>query len=305
LAIEDVVIIGAGPSGIAAAIQLRRYGIDPVVLEKNAVGGLLANANLVENYPGFPEGIGGAALVALFGKHLENAGVKVDFEEVFELEYENGHFITETTGRVIISNIAVIASGTRPRAPAGIRIDGAVCHRIFHELSPVLGARGKRIVIIGSGDAAFDYALNLSRENEVTILNRGKRTKCLPLLRERCGESGRITYMEDTNPEEICEKGGKLALRCAHGNGRERDAIHADHVVFAIGREPALSFLGSKLERSLEVLTRSGKLYMIGDVRNGPYRQVSVSVGDGVRAAMKIHGKMNETEMKPNVKCIM
>jgi len=84
--IKDVVIIGAGPAGISAAIQLKRYGIEPTLLEKEEIGGLLKNANLVENYPGFPNGVPGPELVKLFKKQLENAQIKVHFEKVLKLK---------------------------------------------------------------------------------------------------------------------------------------------------------------------------------------------------------------------------
>jgi len=83
----DVAIIGAGPVGIAAAIQLKRYDIEFMIFEKGKIGGLLRNANLVENYLGFPRGIRGRELVELFKEQLKNAGVKVQFEMVRELDY--------------------------------------------------------------------------------------------------------------------------------------------------------------------------------------------------------------------------
>ncbi|MBU1708243.1 FAD-dependent oxidoreductase, partial [bacterium] len=111
---KNVVVIGAGPAGIATAIQLRRHGIEPVLFEQNSVGGLLRNANLVENYPGFPEGIAGPALVALFQQQLENAGVVVHNEKVLELEFREEAFFINTEHRTAQFPIAVIASGTIP-----------------------------------------------------------------------------------------------------------------------------------------------------------------------------------------------
>ena len=189
---SEVVIIGAGPAGIATAIQLRRYNIEPVLLERKKIGGLLGNANLVENYPGFPGGISGLELVELFKKQLKNTGVKVDFENVMELEYEDGAFFTRTNKRAIKSNIIVIATGTKPRKNSGFSISDEIKDRVFYEIYPILGIKNKKIAVIGAGDAAFDYALNLCRENEVTILNRSEQTKCIPVLRERCKKSENI-----------------------------------------------------------------------------------------------------------------
>ena len=182
---EDVIIIGVGPAGIATAIQLKRYGIVPLLLEKNETGGLLRNANLVENYPGFPGGISGLALVNLFEKQLAENSIRVIFEETTELDLKDNLFTVATSRRVYYSRIMVVASGTKPKKSGISEAAEEVKDKIFYEVYPLLKVKGKKIVIVGAGDAAFDYALNLGKNNEVVILNRSRTTKCLPLLKER------------------------------------------------------------------------------------------------------------------------
>lgn len=283
--VRDVVIIGAGPAGLATAIQLQRYNIEPVLLEQNEIGGLLRNANLVENYPGFPEGISGLDLVALFEKHLEHAGVRASFERALELEYRDQVFFVQTNHRLITSKIAVIATGTKPVRIATFPIT----ERILCTVYPILGIRNKKVAIIGAGDAAFDYALNLSRENKVTILNRSERVKCIPLLMERCMQSRNISYLHNTTVRAIADEGDRLALTCIQGDDHNESHIGADYVVVAIGREPCLDFLGSELERRFEDLIDANRLYLVGDVKNDIYRQTAICAGDGVKAAMQIH----------------
>jgi len=289
---RNVLIIGAGPAGVTTAIQLRRYDIGVVLVEKEEIGGLLRNANLVENYPGFPDGISGMELVGLFKRQLESAGVSVSFEEVLELEYEDSEFHAKTNERVVMSDIVVIASGTKPKPISDLKISKAVEERMFHVIHPIRGLSGKEIAIIGAGDAAFDYALGMSQRNEVTILNRSSRAKCIPVLWDRCMESRNVTYLDRTCVQEIRSDGNKAVLTCVHNDEQKKREIRADYVVIAIGREPCLDFLGSGLKRKVETLTDSSAIHMVGDVRNGIYRQVAICVGDGLRAAMEIHSSV-------------
>lgn len=274
------------------ALQLRRYGIETVLVEKEEIGGLLRNANLVENYPGFPDGISGLELVELFKRQLRNAGVKVCFEEVMELSYVDGRFHAKTNERLIASDIVVIASGTKPRIISDMKISEDVEDRIFYAINPIRGVRDKKIAIIGAGDAAFDYALGLSQRNEVTILNRSNGAKCIPVLWERCVESRNVSYMDKARVEEIRGDGEKIVLTYTYDGDRRKREVRADYVVAAIGREPCLDFLGSKLKRRIDTLTDSSGIYMVGDVGNSIYRQVAICVGDGLRAAMEIRSSV-------------
>jgi len=286
---HKVMIIGAGPAGIATAIQLKRYNIEPLILEQNEIGGLLRNAHLVENYPGFPEGISGIALVELFKKQLKNAEVEVSFETVLELDYSDGAFFIKTNTREIEAITVVIATGTKPRKLTNVKIADDIQSRIFYHIYSILDIKKKNIAVIGAGDAAFDYALNLARNNEVVILNRSSQIKCLPLLWERSLKSDSISYLHDMSLEAIKKKGSKALLTCFDNESQEKKEMSVDYVIAAIGREPGLDFLTDTFKKNLETLTKMNKLYMVGDVKNGLYRQTAIAVGNGIRAAMEIY----------------
>jgi thioredoxin reductase (NADPH) len=195
--IKDTIIIGAGPAGVAATVQLQRYGLDFIVFEKGPVGGLLNNANLVENYPGFPDGIPGRQLVAFLNESTDRLGDRLVRKAVESLDFDGQYFKLRTDQDSFRSRTSIIASGTKPRLWTGTQIPESVGDRVFYEIFPIIDSSDKTIAIVGAGDAAFDYALNLTRDNQgnrVTILNRGSETKCLPLLKERAAASEHIDY---------------------------------------------------------------------------------------------------------------
>ncbi len=287
---NDVIIIGAGPAGIAAAIQLKRSGLNPVVYERKKVGGMLINANLVENYPGFPGGIKGPDLVALFKEQLESFEIEVIYEQVKSLDYDNELFTAQTKLKETESKAAIIASGTRPRQSSDINIPDQIKSKIYYEVSDLLDLEGKSIAIIGAGDAAFDYALNLSKKNNVIILNRGKNIKCLPLLYDRVEKTNSIKYQDQTLVLKITEfSGSRLILKCRKNN--EDVDIISDYVILAIGRDVQFDFMTENLKERRSELEKEGLFHFIGDVNGRIYRQTAIAVGEGILAAMKIEKK--------------
>ncbi|MGB2956815.1 MAG: NAD(P)/FAD-dependent oxidoreductase [Anaerolineales bacterium] len=288
-----VVIIGAGPAGLTAALQLQRQGIPPLLLERHKVGGLLNNAHRVENYPGFVEGISGPDLVDLFRRQAERLGVIITLEEVIAVEYQDKLFRIATNKREILTKILVAATGTKAKSfPTG-SFSGNLESKIFSEVFPLLKEEGKTILIVGAGDAAFDYALNLASKNQVIILNRGKSIKGLSLLWNRVQENDSIKYFPETEIEEIIssEKGSITVLA---RSGSKRKNFKPDYLLTAIGREPELGFADGEFFKQAEGLQNQKVLYLIGDLQNDDFRQTSIAVGDGIRAAMEIEQKLEK-----------
>lgn len=296
MTVDSVAIIGAGPSGIAMAIQLKRYGVEPVIFEKDEPGGLLKNANLVENYPGFPRGVTGSELVELMVTQLMDSRVMVIPDEVTNLDFRGDAFVLRTGKRRYQFKRIAVASGTKPVKASTSEVSNLNPRVVHYEVYPILKEKWKKIVIIGAGDAAFDYALNLAWQNEVVILNRGSLLASLPLLVERARSHPNITYHQNIaiSRLELDESGSRVDLVCTSPAGLRK--ISADYLIFAIGREPSLDYFSNTLVQCKEELIANGRLYLIGDVKNEIFRQTAIAVGDGVLAAMKLYKSLAEAK---------
>lgn len=290
---RDVAIIGAGPAGIAAAIQLLRSGIEPLLLDSGTPGGLLWNAHRVENYPGFPAGISGPRLVRRFLRQLHNTGGTVLKSKATKLSIEDD-FVLHTDTDLFGAKTVIVASGTSPCSVESIDIAPDCQDLVFRDVWPLRGGNGRRIAIVGGGDAAFDYALNLARRNRVVIYNRGSTTRCLPLLWNLAMKSPNINYVEESQLLAVRRYGPKLHLSVTEQGGLSEQVF--DILVIAIGREPELSFADPDLLKRCERSKEPHRLHIIGDVRNGIYRQTAIAVGDGLRAAMEISAQLSRRE---------
>jgi thioredoxin reductase len=287
---SDTAIIGAGPAGIAAALQLARHEIYPFVYEADTPGGLLYNAGNVENYPGFPKGIAGPELAALFAAGLAASEAIVCPEEVLAVDYAAGVFRVQAETGADFSRL-IIATGTRPVSLDGVEFDEPQTEDgIDYGICEIRNITGKSVAIVGAGDAAFDCALTLSKKNDVVIIQRGEKPRCNAALLRRISGSERVTVLENASVEKISrEDDGRFALSLRGGGCGSRDRMTADHVIAAIGRVSREIALLSGLTEMIDDLAEEGKLRFAGDVMNGMYRQTAIAVGDGVRAAMEIY----------------
>jgi len=279
---HKIIIIGAGPAGMACALQLKRYNIDALLIEANKPGGLLHNANKVENYLGF-QGIKGTDLIKHFTTHLQQNDIKITQDLVRSVRHpatqsvDRGiqknreltldpavkprddevqkNFEIQGTNQTYYCEKLILATGTIPKKT------DMIDERIFYE---PIDVKNKNIVIVGAGDAAFDYAINMAQHNQVIILNRGIEIKALPVLQKIVAENSKINYIENARIDDYADK--------------------ADFIIFAIGRIP------NKPEMVVdeEELIKQQKLFLIGDIKNGIYRQTSLAVADGIKAAMEI-----------------
>lgn len=284
-------IIGAGPAGIAAAIHLQRAGVDFQLFERDAPGGLLRNANLVENYPGFPGGITGLELAQRMWQQAQALGVNFVRQAVSNLDYDPPLFHFIAGAERVFARLVLVAAGTRAIPLPEVSLPAELQPRLLYEILPLLHLSDATIVIIGAGDLAFDYALNLGRRNRILILNRGAQPRCLGLLLERARACPQIEYRTQTTLQHVqpgIDKPLMLTLRSPEGDW----CFECDYLVGAIGRQPQLDCLAPPLLERRHELEQAGVLYFAGDVRKGWLRQAAIAAGDGLQAAMLIQAAL-------------
>ncbi len=287
----DLAVVGAGPAGLAAAIQAKRAGLDVLLLDPGHPGGLARTAEHVENYPGFPGGISGRALMERFVAQAAQVGVSPLPLEVEQVRrHERGLALRLARGRgQALARAVILATGTSPRA---LQIPGL---RAVSRVDALPGSlRHQRVLVVGGGEAALDQALLARRRgaSEVRVAVRGDRPRAMDLLVRRCRDRG-IQLDLRTNLVNVLGGGHDDPMTIQLQQDDQRHEVVADAVVICIGKDPLLPALPEGVEplaggAATDPLGRTGLegLYVVGDARRGRYRQVSIAVGDGVAAAM-------------------
>jgi thioredoxin reductase (NADPH) len=276
----DLVVVGAGPAGVAAAVQAARLGVVPEILDRTGhAGGLVEAGFLIENYPGLDEPLPGPAFAARLGAHLRRFGLAVAREAVTRVEPRGERWLVRSDGGERLAAAVILCAGTRPRAWS---VPGAerVAALVFDDVRPLLGGPvgARRVLVAGGGEAAFDYALSLARAGiEATILVRGDAPRAGGRLLSLAAAEPRIRVETATRIAALEPAADGVAVVLETPRGTERRT--ADAVLTAVGRESAL---GDLLPGPFQ---SAPGLFVCGDARLGSLGQAGIAVGDGLAAA--------------------
>ena len=298
--VRDVVMIGAGPSSLAAAVYTTRENIDTVLYEKGVVGGLAAITDIVDNYPGFPEGIEGMTLANQLEKQAERFGAQIEFGEVSEVRDEGDVKCVVVDGAEVRTRAILIATGSdynKLSVPGEAEYYG----RGVHYCATCDGAfyRGKTLVVVGGGNSAVQEALFLTRfTTRIDLLVRSsvKASDVLQKELQKYVDSGKINVYLNTTVEEMFVRDGAIAGVKATTAGNPT-TYEADGVFVFIGLKPNTSFLaGSGIELDQigliktdhKLQTNIPGIFASGDVRSGATMQIASAVGEGATAALSI-----------------
>ena len=287
----EVLIIGAGPAGMTAAIYAARAGYKTAILEHGVPGGQAATTDMIENYPGFPEGISGPELMMKFFEQTQTFGVEMIYEQVQSVELTGDIKRVTTDKQTLEAKTVVIASGAKPRT-LGVANEGrlrgrgvsycATCDGFFFKDQPV--------AVVGGGDTAVEEAMYLTKMcSSVTRIQRRDELRANKLAQSRAFANDKLHIIYDTVVDEIVgdEKVTQLKLR-----NKKTDAtstLDVNGVFIFVGYLPNDAFLPPELEvneqgyiiTDEEMATNIPGVFAVGDVRQKKLRQVTTAVGDG------------------------
>ena len=303
---QDLIIIGASAAGMSAAIYAARAGLDFLLIGKGD-GGNTAKAGLVENYLGFPK-LSGLELLGTFKKHLEEYQVKIIQEEVQSLKKEEVGFLIKTDKQEHQAKTVLIATGANPKK---INIPGekeffnkgiSYCETCDGPLFS-----GKNVAVIGSGNSAVKAALSLSKTaKEVFILSANEELKTAKVYLDSLSETGNIKIIYQTNTFEFFGDNVLEGLRYKDLSSNEDKELRINGAFIYIGLNPNSGFIdkesGILNERNEITTDKLGKtkvpgLFAAGDVTDGPYRQISIAVGEGTKAALSVIEYLAKTKI--------
>jgi len=291
-----VLVLGSGPTGYSAALYAARAELQPVVLTGMQLGGQAALTYTIENYPGFPEGVGGAQLGELFQKQAEHFGAVTEFDLANEVDLSKRPFKVTTDSGEYLADVLIVGTGASPthlEIPGEVELTGrgvsycATCDGWFF--------KDKKVVVVGGGDSALEEALFITRyASSVTIIHRRDTFRAGAILQKRALEHPKISVLWDTVVTETVGTDKLEALKLKNVKTGEETVYETDGLFIFIGHIPNTQMFKGKLEMSdLGYIKVNDKMetnvpgvFAAGEAADPTFRQVVTSAGMGAAAAI-------------------
>ncbi|MBP8997187.1 MAG: thioredoxin-disulfide reductase [Anaerolineaceae bacterium] len=294
--VESVVILGAGPAGLSAALYAARAELSPLVLTGMQLGGQAALTNVIENYPGFPDGVGGTEMGDLFQKQAEKFGARVEFDTVVSADFSERPFKIRTYNQEYLAKTVILATGASPVhlgvpgekefAGTGVSYCGTCDGWFFKE---------KEVVVVGGGDSAVEEALFLTRyATRVTIIHRRNELRAGKILQSRAQNNPRIHFVWDSVVKEIKGDQKVQSVLIENVKTKEITEMETDGVFVFIGHTPNNELYKGQLAMDERGYLKINKrmetsipgVFASGEAADGEFKQVVVSAGMGAAAAI-------------------
>ena len=292
-----VLVLGAGPAGYSAALYAARAELQPVVLTGMQLGGQAALTHTIENYPGFPEGVGGAQLGELFQKQAEHFGAVTEFDLANAVDLSRRPYKVTTDSGEYLADVLIIGTGASPthlNIPGEVELTGrgvsycATCDGWFF--------KDKKVVVVGGGDSALEEALFITRyATSVTIVHRRDELRAGAILQKRAKEHPKINFIWDTVVTEVVGREKLEALKLKNVKSGEESVLETDGLFIFIGHIPNTQMFKGKLEMSDlgyikvndKMETSAPGVFAAGEAADPHFRQVVTSAGMGAAAAIQ------------------
>jgi thioredoxin reductase (NADPH) len=296
--VRDTVILGSGCAGLTAAIYTGRSNLKPLVLEGHEPGGQLSITTMVENFPGFPEGIQGPELIENMKKQAARFGADFRMAHLVSADLSQRPFRLDLGSDTVLTNTLIIASG------ASARWLGLVSEQelIGHGVSSCATCdgfffSGKEVAVIGGGDSAMEEALFLTRfATRVFLLHRSDRFRASPIMLERARAHNNIEFISNVMVDEVLgvEQREVIGLRLNHLKTGEQSTLAVNAMFLGIGHVPNAKMFDGQLDLDDDgyikttdfVFTRVPGVFACGDVQDRRYRQAITAAGSGCAAAL-------------------
>lgn len=292
-----VLILGSGPAGLSAALYAARAELDPVVLSGMELGGQVSLTYTVENYPGFPEGVGGTELVELFQKQAQRFGARIEFDSAVEVDLAQRPFYVRTFNTEYLADTIILTTGATPihlNVPGETELTGrgvsycATCDGWFF--------KDKEVVVVGGGDSALEEGIFLTRyARSVTVVHRRDALRAGAILQKRALENPKMKFVWDSVVAQILGEEAVTGVRLKNVKTGEASEFLTDGVFIFIGHEPNTKIFKNQLvmdERGYVKVdnryhTNVPGVFAAGEAADPTFRQVVTSAGMGAAAAMQ------------------
>jgi thioredoxin reductase (NADPH) len=292
-----IVIVGSGPAGYTAAVYAARAELEPVVLAGLQFGGQLMLTTEVENYPGFPDGITGPAMMELFQKQAERFGSEVHMEDVTAIDLSRRPFHISTAERAFTADAVILATGASARW-LGLASETRLQNKGVSACATCDGAlyRGKPMAVVGGGDTALEEALFLTRfATKVTLIHRRDELRASKIMQDRARKNEKIEFAWNAEVAEVLGDDFVDGVRIRDvRSGEERD-LAVEALFIAIGHQPNTEIVRGQLELDdvgyLKVEPGTSRtsipgVFASGDAMDPVYRQAVTAAGTGCMAAI-------------------
>lgn len=292
--IYDMMIIGGGPAGYTAALYAARAGLDTAVVERLAAGGQMALTHMIDNYPGFEDGVDGFSLAEKMKKQAERFGAKSINADVKSVSLDGEIKRVQTPSGTLLSRTAVLATGANPRR-LGLENEEALTGRgvAYCAFCDGMFYRGKTVIVVGGGNSAVSDALHLSRiAKKVVLVHRRDTFRAEKIYTDALSKAENITLMLDSAIEEILHGEKVKGAMIKNLKDGSVSKVDCDGIFVSIGREPTTELFKGQIELDRSGYVVAGEdtrtsldgVYAVGDIRSKPLRQIVTAVSDGAVA---------------------